>query len=65
MGKMWKKSQENNCKNWEGLTLSDIKIYCKAFVNKTVWYRFILKQIYKWNIIKNPEIEPNTDGNLV
>ena len=47
------------------ITMPDLKLYYRAIMIKTSWYRNSVRQVDKWNRTEDREMNPNSCGHLI
>jgi hypothetical protein len=51
--------------NFWGITITDLKLYYRTIVIKTVLYGFSDRQVDQWNRTEDPKMSPHTYGQLI
>ena len=47
------------------ITMPDLKLYYRAIMIKTAWYRNSVRQVDKWNRTEDREMNPNSCGHMI
>jgi hypothetical protein len=59
------KSILNHKRTSGGISILDLKLYYRSIVTKASWYWYSDKQVYQYNRIEDPEMNPHTYGHLI
>ena len=55
----------NNKRTSGGISIPDLKLYCRAIVRKTTWYWYSDRQVDQQDRIEDAEMNPHTYGHLI
>jgi hypothetical protein len=55
----------NNKRNSGRFSMHDLKLYYRAFVKDTAWLLYRNRQVYQWNRIEDPEMNPHAYGHYI